>query len=176
MGIFSKKEQVLPFAKTVKVLDKFAKKNGFLVLSNITFSVGDKTFSADNILLTKTGAIIFKSYDVRGKLFFNDEKGDWTHIDKDNNKTYIENPVLVAEKIAEGVRRIFAKEGVYKTEVEAYSVFVQNSDKKLEIYAPQKLPFLRLSKLAKLLKSPKCLKDKGISPENMQNAILKYKV
>lgn len=172
VGIFSKSAH----EKTLKVLSKIAKKNEFLVLSDVSFSVGEKEFLADYILLTKAGALVLKRYDLSGKLYYNDEKGDWAHIDKNNDKTYIENPIVVAEKTADAIRRIFAKENIYKTEVEAYSIFTQNSDRALSIYAPERLPYLRLSKLGKLLKSPKYLKDKGILPKVMSEAILKYKV
>ncbi len=71
------------------------------------------------------------------------------------------------------IRHILGKENVYSVNIENLVVF---SNKKVQLFIPNKLPIINIKKLSKYLRKDSFEKDNNFDVEKITNILLKHQV
>lgn len=158
--------------KVARVLRKFAGIRSFKVINDLYLPLYDKTTQIDHVLIGFFGILVIETKNLKGEIYGDPKKKDWLHIVGDQ-KHKLYNPLMQNQAHIDCIRHILGTENIYSVNIESLVVF---SNKKVQLFVPNKLPVINIKKLNKLLHKERFEKDNNFDVEKITNVLLKHQV
>ena len=132
--------------KVSRVLKKYAGIRSYKVINDLYLPLYDKTTQIDHVLVGFFGILVVETKNLSGEVYGDPKKKDWLHIvGPKKHKLY--NPLLQNQTHIDCIRYLLGKENMYNVNIESLVVF---SNKKVQLYIPNKLPIINIKQLKKL--------------------------
>lgn len=148
---------------------RFAVMQGYKSIGPCTFVKGDKTASADMIIVGYFGVFAVKSIGIGGEIYGEANSAQWLHVATDGTRQSFDNPLTECALCARLIREALFVEKINNINVECIAVFI---NKKASIAVPKSCDAMPIKAFKKLLEKSKYLEDKGIDVEKATAAIL----
>ena len=158
--------------KVSKVLKQFARIRSYKVINDLYLPLYDKTTQIDHVLIGFFGILVVETKNLSGEVYGDPKKKDWLHI-VGTKKHKLYNPLLQNQTHIDCIRYLLGKENMYSMNIESLIVF---SKKKVQLYVPNKLPIITISKLKKFLHKERFQTDNNFDVEKITNILMKYQV
>lgn len=158
--------------KVARVLKKFAGIRSYKVINDLYLPLYDKTTQIDHVLVGFFGILVVETKNLAGEVYGDPKKKDWLHI-VGSKKHKLYNPLMQNQTHIDCIRHLLGKENMYSVNIESLVVF---SNKKVQLYVPNKLPIINISKLRKYLHRDRFEKDNNFDVEKITSILRKYEV
>ncbi len=158
--------------KVARVLKKYAGIRSYKVINDLYLPLYDKTTQIDHVLVGFFGILVVETKNLAGEVYGDPKKKDWLHI-VGSKKHSLYNPLMQNQAHIDCIRHILGKENVYSVNIENLVVF---SNKKVQLFIPNKLPIINIKKLSKYLRKDSFEKDNNFDVEKITNILLKHQV
>lgn len=158
--------------KVARALKKFASIRSYKVINDLYLPLYDKTTQIDHVLIGFFGILVVETKNLAGEVYGDPKKKDWLHI-VGGKKHEPYNPLMQNQAHIDCMRHLFGKENIYSVNIESLIVF---TNKKVQLFVPNKLPIINFKKLSKYLHKDRFEKDNNVDVEKLTNVLLKYQV
>lgn len=150
--------------KVTSTLKKYAFLRSYKVLSDYKFNYKGKIITIDNILIGFFGIMIVTDINVAGEVYIEEGRNtEWLNIEN-SKKTKFGNPLTESLDYINAIKVMLREQKVANTMVENLIVF---TDKKVELYKPNKLPIIKITELSKYIHQSKYDKDNEYDVEQI---------
>ncbi|MEG0693041.1 MAG: nuclease-related domain-containing protein [Oscillospiraceae bacterium] len=158
--------------KVARVLKKYAGIRSYKVINDLYLPLYDKTTQIDHVLVGFFGILVVETKNLAGEVYGDPKKKEWLHV-VGTKKHQLYNPLMQNQAHIDCIRHILGKENMYSVNIESLVVF---SNKKVQLYVPNKLPIINIKKLKKYLHKDRFEKDNNFDVEQITNILMNYQV
>lgn len=158
--------------KVAKILKGFSRIRNYKVINDLYLPLYDKTTQIDHILIGFFGVLVIETKNSGGEIYGDPKKKEWLHT-IGSKRHYIYNPLMQNQAHIDCIRHIFGKENVYNLNIESLVVF---TNKKVNLYVPNKLPIIKVKKLNKFLRQDRFQQDNDVDVEKLYSILESYRV
>ncbi|MDR2656117.1 MAG: NERD domain-containing protein [Oscillospiraceae bacterium] len=156
--------------KISAVLKRFARRRKHRLLTDLKIQGKNGSLEIDNVYIGEFGVLVLDSFGYEGELYGGEKEPRWALYEK-KLKSPIENPIIALNEKVDAIRRIFAKEGVYKVDIKAYVLFRQKASKlRINFQSPH---ILRIEGFRKFLSDKSFECDRSVRIEKVAEALEK---
>ena len=158
--------------KVAGILKRYAGIRNFKVINDLYLPLYDKTTQIDHVLIGFFGILVIETKNVGGEVYGDPKKKEWLHI-MGSKRHYMYNPLMQNQAHIDCIRHICGKENIYNLNIESLVVF---TNRKVDLYIPNKLPIIKVKKLKKFLRQSRFEKDRNIDVEKVYSVLESYRV
>lgn len=160
--------------KAISVTKRFCTSNGYRFMSPVTINGKKRQAELDAIVVGYFGVLGVKVIDYAdGIVYGNANEAEWLWIDKKENRTYFQNPIVEASADVRTLRDALFVQRLQQTPIEVVCVF---TSKKLQLALPPNTGQYTMSEFKKLLRKEKYRNDTGLDLDKVEEAFQKAKV
>ncbi len=149
-------------------LSRFCGLRKYRILEDVRFTVHNKPIVVPYIVVGIFGVLLINIIEDNGTIYGNVDDQHWVCDDEKQKRWYIPNWVKTNEAIVEQIRHGLSKRKVYKTQIDAVTVFPY---RKRELSVSTSLPVIRANKFSSYLHRDRFNKDNNVDIEKMTEII-----
>ena len=155
-----------------RALKRFGSIRKYKILTNLVVQYEEETASIDAALVGNFGVILFDACDYKGELYGSEKDPKWALYEKEY-KSPVNNLLLLLNEKNDILRRIFAKEEIYKVNIDSFVVLMAKPKKIKCFFKSDRL--LTMKTLNKLPDQEKYDTNKGLDSDRVIAAFEKYR-
>lgn len=159
--------------KVARKLQKYARIRSFKVINDLYLPLYDKTTQVDHVLIGFFGILVVETKNLGGDIYGDPSQKNWLHA-MGTKKHDLYNPMMQNQAHIDCIRHHLAKANIYNVHIDSLVVF---ADKSANLYLPNGLPVILITKLHKYLKKNKDYqKDRGYDVKKLYDTLMNARV
>ena len=162
------KKRKLAKCKIKPTLSRFCGLRKYRLLEDVRFTLDGKPVVVPFVVVGIFGILVVTAIEDNGNIYGNVDDKHWVCDDEKEKRWYIPNWVKTNEAIVDQIRRGLNKRKIYKTQIDAITVFPY---RKRDLSVATTLPVIRTSKFSSYLGHDRFNKENHIDIENMSEII-----
>lgn len=163
------KHRKLAKHKLKSTLSRFCGLRRYRLLEDVRFDVGGKPVVVPFLVVGIFGILVVTAIEDNGSIYGNVDDKHWVCDDEKSKRWYIPNWVKVNESIVETLRMGLSKRNIYKTQIDAITVFPY---RKRELSVASSLPVIRMGKFSGYINRDRFNKENRVDIDKMSEIVL----
>lgn len=155
--------------KIKPTLSRFCGLRKYRILEDVRFDIGEKPIVVPYVVVGIFGILVVTTIEDNGSIYGNVDDEHWVCDDEKNKRWYIPNWVKVNDSIVETLRKGLSKRNIYKTQIDAVTVFPYH---KRELSVSSALPVIRTNKFSGYINRDKFNRENHVDIENLSKIVL----